>query len=196
MRLVPHMHMLSASRRLAARRPPALLSCRRSAFVGLDKPTDAASQEEVDHVALQLSRLLRALAIGWLGWKLYEIIVEGGNTYLIAPSLTLVRSRHADNRESGIWRVNNWHSSGAHRACNPLPSCSPLALLASNTVSTPVHVAAPALEVVLEQGGAEALLSALPSAQPATRSTIIELLTRMAPLGEPVALHALTTLRR
>ena len=60
----------------------------------------------------------------------------------------------------------------------------------------PVHVAAPALEVVLEQGGAEALLSALPSAQPATRSTIIELLTRMAPLGEPIALHALTTLRR
>ena len=148
------MHVLSATRRLAARRPPALLSCRRSAFVGLDKPTDAASQEEVDHVALQLSRLLRALAIGWLGWKLYEIIVEGGNTYLIAPSLTLVRSRHADNRESGIWRVNNWHSSGAHRACNSLPSCNPLALLASNTVSTPVHVAAPALEVVLEQGGA------------------------------------------
>ena len=129
------MHVLSASRRLAARRPPALLSCRRSAFVGLDKPTDAASQEEVDHVALQLSRLLRALAIGWLGWKLYEIIGEGGNTYLIAPSLTLVRSRHADNRESGIWRVNNWHSSGAHRACNSLPSCNPLALLASNTVS-------------------------------------------------------------
>ena len=131
------MRVLSSSRRLAARRPPALLSCRRGVFVGLDKPTDAASQEEVDHVALQLSRLLRALAIGWLGWKLYEILCEGGNTYLIAPSLTLVRSRHADNRESGIWRVNNWHSSGVHRVCNPLAYCNPLTLLAVNTVSTP-----------------------------------------------------------
>ena len=59
-----------------------------------------------------------------------------------------------------------------------------------------MHVAAAALEVVLEQGGAEALLSALPSAQPATRSTIIELLIRMAPLGAPIAVRALTTLRR
>jgi hypothetical protein len=99
----------------AARRPLPLrtvIATKRFVFVGADKPSDGESQEEVDRVALQLSRLLRVLSIGWLGSKLYEILV-GSNTYLIAPSLTLVRSRHPDTRESGIWRISNWHSSGA-----------------------------------------------------------------------------------
>ena len=111
------------------------------------------SQEEVDRVALQLSRLLRVLAIGWLGTKLWEIY-EGSNTYLIAPSLTLVRSRQQENRESGVWRVNAWHSSET------------------------------ALEVVVSQGGAELLLAALPTAQPKTRGTILELLTKAVPIGD------------
>ena len=36
----------------------------------------------------------------------------------------------------------------------------------------------------MSQGGAEALLDALPTAQPTTCGTILELLTRMAPLGD------------
>lgn len=76
------------------------------------------------------------------------------DTYLVAPSLTLVRSRDASNREVGIGRVSSWHSSDA------------------------------VLPEVVAQGGAEALLAALPSAQPTTRVTILELLLRMAPLGD------------
>ena len=142
----------SAALRLAARPPPlaTFARCSSHASSADDKPQDAESQEEIDRVALQLSRLLRVLAVGWLGFKVYEIF-EGGNTYLIAPSLTLVRSKNADNRESGIWRVKHWHSSDA------------------------------ALAVVVDQGGIEALLAALPSAQPASRVTILELLGRMAP---------------
>lgn len=36
---------------------------------------------------------------------------------------------------------------------------------------------------VVAQGGAEALLATLPSAQPETRLTVLELLIRMVPLG-------------
>ena len=36
---------------------------------------------------------------------------------------------------------------------------------------------------VVAQGGAEALLAALPSAQPETRLTVLELLIRMVPVG-------------
>ena len=71
----------------------------------------------------------------------------------MAGSLTLVRSRNPGTRETGIDRINRWHSSAS------------------------------VLPEVVEQGGAEALLSALPSAQPATRLTILELLVRMAPVG-------------
>ena len=42
---------------------------RRGIFVGAEKPSDGASQEEVDRTALQLSRLLRVLAAGWLGYE-------------------------------------------------------------------------------------------------------------------------------
>jgi hypothetical protein len=75
------------------------------------------------------------------------------DTYLISPSLVLVRSKKAANRETGIWRVHHWHSGAA------------------------------ALPEVVAQGGAEALLATLPSAQPETRLTVLELLIRMVPLG-------------
>jgi hypothetical protein len=65
----------------------------------------------------------------------------------------LVRSKKAANRETGIWRVHHWHSGAA------------------------------ALPEVVAQGGAEALLATLPSAQPETRLTVLELLIRMVPLG-------------
>ena len=65
----------------------------------------------------------------------------------------LVRSKKAANRETGIWRVHHWHSGAA------------------------------ALPEVVAQGGAEALLAALPSAQPETRLTVLELLIRMVPVG-------------
>ena len=71
-------------------------------------------------------------------------------TYLIAPSLTLVRSKNPDNREVGVGRVSRWHSSGN------------------------------ALAEVVAQGGAEALLAALPTAVPASRVLILELLVKMA----------------
>ena len=78
-------------------------------------------------------------------------------SYLVAPSLTLVRSRDPGNRETGIGRVSSWHSSDA------------------------------VLPTLVAQGGSEALLSALPEAQPATRLTILELLVRMAPIGDAQA---------
>ena len=56
----------------------------------------------------------------WRKEALYEIM-DGGNTYLIAPSLVLLRSRNPDNRESGVWRLQNWHSSGAHTRHAPIP---------------------------------------------------------------------------
>ena len=37
------------------------------------------------------------------------------------------------------------------------------------------------MDAVIEQGAIEALLAALPTAQPATRGTILEMLLRMAP---------------
>ena len=83
-------------------------------------------------------------------------------TYLVGPSLTLVRSKNRENREVGIDRVNRWHSSDY------------------------------ALPEVVAQGGAEALLSALPAAQPASRLTILELLVRMAPMGDAKARLART----
>ena len=76
---------------------------------------------------------------------------------MIAPSLTLVRSKVASTRETGVSRVSRWHSSDA------------------------------ALPTVVAQGGAEALLAALPSAQPETRVTILELLLRMVPLADAQA---------
>ena len=76
------------------------------------------------------------------------------DTYLIAPSLNLLRSRKAANRESGIWRLNNWHY---HESVLP---------------------------EVVAQGGVEALLDALPGAVPETRITILELLVRLAPVGD------------
>jgi hypothetical protein len=65
-----------------------------------------------------------------------------------------VRSRDPANREVGIGRVHQWHSS--------------------ETV----------LPEVVRQGGTEALLAAIPAARPETRLTILDLLVRMAPIGD------------
>ena len=73
---------------------------------------------------------------------------------MISPSLVLVRSKHAETREVGVGRVHRWHSGEA------------------------------ALPEVVAQGGAEALLATLPSAQPETRLTVLDLLVRMAPVGD------------
>ena len=74
-------------------------------------------------------------------------------TYLIAPSLQLVRAKHKDNRESGIWRVYNWHS---HEKVLP---------------------------VVVDQGGAEMLLTALPTATTTSKLQVLELLNKMVPIN-------------
>ena len=66
----------------------------------------------------------------------------------------LVRSKHAETRETGVGRVNRWHSGDA------------------------------ALPTVVAQGGGEALLATLPTAQPETRVTVLELLVRMAPVAD------------
>jgi len=139
---------LSSARHIFSPRVSLLVTARRTAFVNPDKPVDADSDEEVDRVALNMSRLIRLLSVCWLGSKLYEIL-QGGDTWLVAPSLTLVRSKQPENRESGIWRLANWHSN--------------------------------VLEAVVDQGGIEALIEALPTAKAETRSTIIELLTNSVP---------------
>lgn len=132
-------------------RLPLLRPVRRALATSADKPPiHPDSDEDIERTALQMSRLIRVLSVSWLGWKLYEIL-EGGNTWLVAPSLTLVRSRSIENRESGVWRVATWHCNGT------------------------------ALEAVVDQGGIEALLTALPSAKPATRGTIVELLMNSIP---------------
>ena len=46
------------------------------------------------------------------------------------------------------------------------------------------HSSDAALPAVVAQGGAEALLAALPNAQPETRVTILELLLRMVPVAD------------
>lgn len=76
------------------------------------------------------------------------------DTYLIAPSLQLVRAKHKDNRESGIWRVYNWHS---HEKVLP---------------------------VVVHQGGAELLLTALPTATTASKLQVLELLNKIVSVGD------------
>ena len=76
------------------------------------------------------------------------------DTYFISPNLVLVRSKDAGNREVGISRVSRWHTSDG------------------------------ALAEVIRQGGAEALLRALPGAQPESRVAVLEVLTKAASLSE------------
>lgn len=73
---------------------------------------------------------------------------------MIAPSLTLLRSKRADNRESGIYRLCHWHT---HESVLP---------------------------EIVQQGGAEALVAALPGAAPKTRLTILDFLIRLAPVSD------------
>jgi hypothetical protein len=75
------------------------------------------------------------------------------DNYFVGPSLTLLRSKAQSNREVGVDRINRWHSSDA------------------------------LLPELVAQGAAESLLVAMPTAQPSTRITILELLIRMAPVG-------------
>lgn len=110
---------------------------------------EKATQAEVDETAKQMSYILRVLAVSWLSYKLYEVYL-GSNTYLVAPSVQLVRSKKYDYRETGISRISSWHSSET------------------------------ALPAVVASGGVEALLDALPSAAPQTRGTVVDLLVRMA----------------
>lgn len=160
-------------------RAPTLLS--RRAF---SDRADGESKEEVDRAALQMSRLIRVLAIGWLGSKVYEIMTDG-NTYIVAPTITLIRSRNPDNRESGIWRLLNWHKTGVH-ACagHTRPRHRNFACALTRDGCVRACVADGALAVAVEQGGVEAVVEALPTALPASRVAIVELLVRIAGLGQ------------
>lgn len=110
---------------------------------GLDSPTTCTRAHPFHNVSLHAACVLCIVDCA-----LYA------ETYLIAPSLQLVRSQSPANREVGVGRVDRWHSSDS------------------------------VLPEVVAQGGAESLLAALPAAQPATRNTILELLVRMAPVGD------------
>ena len=77
--------------------------------------------------------------------------VPSADTYFIAPSLTLLRSRNPESREVGVGRLNRWHYN---------ESVQP---------------------EIVAQGGVEALLAALTGANPETRLTILEVLLRLAP---------------
>ena len=79
---------------------------------------------------------------------------RGAETYLIAPSLKLVNSRHTSTREDGLWRIFNWHGGDS------------------------------TLPAIIEKDGIEALLSALPHVKDASRVAILEMLLRMVPLDD------------
>lgn len=161
---------------------------------GVEEKTGDATHEEVNETGILMTRWLKALVTGWLGYKFFTIMQGSGNvplrigiifptrllsasapwllpsnhksaavfsesrwctdTYLIAPTLNLVRSRHPSTREDGIGRLVSWHGGDS------------------------------VLPVVIEQGGAEAVLAALPTATAASRITILELLLRMVPLAD------------
>lgn len=89
-------------------------------------------------------------------WLVYNLakVLWGGDTFFIGPNLVLLRSREPQTRETGISRISSWHTSDG-----PLTE-------------------------LIAQGGAESLVAALPAAQPETRSTVLELLVRIAPLSD------------
>lgn len=133
-----------------------------------------ATEEEISETQQQVGRVLKTLAVGWLSYGLYKVMSGSSacastlphlhrsdhcnlactDTYFISPSLVLVRSKAASNREIGIGRIVRWHSSEA------------------------------VLPEVVAQGGVEALLNTLPTAQPDTRATVLDLLLLMAPIAD------------
>ena len=56
--------------------------------------------------------VVKAAAGAWLSYKLLTTLA-GGDTLLIQPNLTLLRSAEPANRDAGIGRIHWWHRSPA-----------------------------------------------------------------------------------
>ncbi len=142
--------------RLAARQPSMARRALARAASSSQGPSSAGAEGETSSSSDEQQRLatvIKGVAGAWLAYKLLEMLT-GSEKALVAPNLTLLRSHNAGNRESGIWRISNWHRSEG------------------------------AMREVVAQDGVEALLAALPTAEPASRVAVVELLVRAAAVDD------------